>query len=78
MLEGDKVLFIEASSRRRFLIRWTFSYRYKRTHEYNIRDELEQKGFQLRQPEEITLEKEYEKLEKVCGVTCVKTVNRDW
>lgn len=31
-----------------------------------MRDELEKKGFQMRQPEQITLEQEYKKLEKVC------------
>ncbi|XP_011698857.1 PREDICTED: cytochrome c oxidase assembly protein COX16 homolog, mitochondrial [Wasmannia auropunctata] len=40
-------------------------YRYKSTSEVKLRDELEKKGFQLKQPEEITLEKEYEKLEKI-------------
>ncbi|XP_077263652.1 cytochrome c oxidase assembly protein COX16 homolog l(3)neo43 isoform X2 [Temnothorax americanus] len=40
-------------------------YRYKRTHEHKVRDELEKKGLQMKQPEEITLEKEYEKLEKM-------------
>ncbi|XP_012534378.1 cytochrome c oxidase assembly protein COX16 homolog, mitochondrial isoform X2 [Monomorium pharaonis] len=38
--------------------------RYKRQ-EYKLRDELEKKGIEMRQPEEITLEKEYEKLEKM-------------
>ncbi|XP_018399109.1 PREDICTED: cytochrome c oxidase assembly protein COX16 homolog, mitochondrial [Cyphomyrmex costatus] len=40
-------------------------YRYRRTSECNIHDELEKEGFQFRPPEEITLEKEYEKLEKM-------------
>ncbi|KAL6447488.1 hypothetical protein ACFW04_000008 [Cataglyphis niger] len=40
-------------------------YRYKNTTEYSIRDELEKKGIETRPLEEITLEKEYEKLEKV-------------
>ncbi|XP_011155612.1 cytochrome c oxidase assembly protein COX16 homolog, mitochondrial [Solenopsis invicta] len=40
-------------------------YRYKRTNDYKLRDELEKDGFQMRQPEEITLEMEYEKLKKM-------------
>ncbi|XP_012058071.1 PREDICTED: cytochrome c oxidase assembly protein COX16 homolog, mitochondrial [Atta cephalotes] len=40
-------------------------YRYKHTSQYNIHDELEKEGFQMKSPEEITLEKEYEKLEKL-------------
>ncbi|GAB1869701.1 Cytochrome c oxidase assembly protein COX16 homolog, mitochondrial [Camponotus japonicus] len=41
-------------------------YRYKRTTEVpSIRDELEKKGIQIRPLEEITLEKEYEKLQKM-------------
>ncbi|KAM0733417.1 Cytochrome c oxidase assembly protein COX16-like protein, mitochondrial [Formica fusca] len=40
-------------------------YRYKSTNDYSIRDELEKKGIETRPLEEITLEKEYEKLEKV-------------
>nr|XP_012214443.1 PREDICTED: cytochrome c oxidase assembly protein COX16 homolog, mitochondrial [Linepithema humile] len=39
-------------------------YRYKQVYEYTIRDELEKKGIEMKQPEEITLEKEYEKLKK--------------
>ncbi|XP_011860948.1 PREDICTED: cytochrome c oxidase assembly protein COX16 homolog, mitochondrial isoform X2 [Vollenhovia emeryi] len=39
--------------------------RYKRTNEYKIREELEKQGIQMREPEEITLEKEYEKLQEV-------------
>lgn len=44
---------------------FTHRYRYKNTTEYSIRDELEKKGIETRPLEEITLEKEYEKLEKV-------------
>ncbi|XP_070167409.1 cytochrome c oxidase assembly protein COX16 homolog, mitochondrial [Polyergus mexicanus] len=40
-------------------------YRYKSTTEYSIRDELEKKGIKTIPLEEITLEKEYEKLEKM-------------
>ncbi|KAL6254010.1 hypothetical protein P5V15_015863 [Pogonomyrmex californicus] len=40
-------------------------YKYKHTYEYKIRNELEKRGIEMRQPEEITLEKEYEKLEKM-------------
>lgn len=54
-----------------------FSYRYKRTYEYKIRDELEKKGIEMKQPEEITLEQEYEKLEKVCRLVYIETVDRN-
>ncbi|KAH0948916.1 hypothetical protein HN011_008065 [Eciton burchellii] len=37
-------------------------YRYKRTNEYVMRNELQKKGIEMKQPSEITLEKEYEKL----------------
>ncbi|KYN11899.1 hypothetical protein ALC57_16041, partial [Trachymyrmex cornetzi] len=40
-------------------------YRYKRTSQYDIHDELEKEGFQMKPSEEITLEKECEKLEKI-------------
>ncbi|XP_020289650.1 cytochrome c oxidase assembly protein COX16 homolog, mitochondrial [Pseudomyrmex gracilis] len=40
-------------------------YTYRKVSGYNIRGELEKEGIQMRLPEEITLEKEYEKLEKM-------------
>lgn len=42
-----------------------FSYKYRKVSEYNIRSELEKEGIQMKLSEEVTLEKEYEKLEKV-------------
>ncbi|XP_026830295.1 cytochrome c oxidase assembly protein COX16 homolog, mitochondrial [Ooceraea biroi] len=37
-------------------------YRYKRTNEYILRKDLQEEGIKMKQPNEITLEKEYEKL----------------
>lgn len=48
-----------------FVIMRTFRYKYKSTTQYSIRDEFEKKGIETRPLEEITIEKEYEKLEKV-------------
>lgn len=40
-------------------------YKYKSTTQYSIRDEFEKRGVETRPLEEITIEKEYEKLQKV-------------
>ncbi|EZA50276.1 Cytochrome c oxidase assembly protein COX16-like protein, mitochondrial [Ooceraea biroi] len=43
-------------------------YRYKRTNEYILRKDLQEEGIKMKQPNEITLEKEYEKLKTVCKI----------
>ncbi|KAL0116936.1 hypothetical protein PUN28_010074 [Cardiocondyla obscurior] len=40
-------------------------YKYKRTQDLKLREELQKEGMEMKQPGEITLEKEYEKLKEM-------------